>query len=436
MTSGPGPHRVDVLVIGAGLGGLAAGLRLAAAGVRTLVVEHRERVGGRCQTIRSRHGLLPTGTVVVPCGDFLEEMYGTYGVPFDVTRLTTRGVYEVGGRLVPVPDRGALRVLAAAAGEPDSPVLGAVRDAMRDGTAPADVSMHDWLAGHTGNPALLGAFQALAGAYLATNAYEVSARAFTRYLAGTAGGGQVGIPNAGWGALVEPLGDRLRALGGELWPRTTARGLVVRDGRAVGAVVRTREGTVTVAADVVVSDIGPSGTVGLADPAVWGPPYLAEVAAVRSSPGVALFLRHREPLFDGAGPVLPSSATRACFVITPPAVVPALAPDGALWTEVLVTFADSTVQTAAAGRAATEVAMRELATLFPALRPEWLVKSIVYRGDWPIYRAWPDLDLSQRTPVAHLLLAGDACKPSGLNGTSSAARSGHDAAGLALDLLS
>jgi phytoene dehydrogenase-like protein len=422
-------------VIGAGLGGLAAGLRLAAAGVRTLVVEHRDRIGGRCQTIRSRHGLLPTGTVVVPCNDFLEEMYASYAVAFDVTRLPTRGVYEVGGRFVPVPDRGALRVLADTAGEPDSPVLVAVRAAVRTGDAPADVSMRDWLSRYTSNPALLGAFQALAGAYLATNAYEVSARAFVRYLIGTAGGGQVGIPDRGWGALVEPLGGRLRALGGELWTRVSARRLLVREGRVVGAVVRTRSGDVSVAADVVVSDTGPAATVRLAEPGVWGTGYLAEVAAVRSSPGVALFLRHPEPLYDGAGPVLPSSARRACFVITPPAVAPALADDGALWTEVLVTFDDSTVQTAAAGRAAVDEAMRDLAALFPALRPQWLVKAIVYRGDWPIYRAWPDLDLPQRTPIHHLLLAGDACKPSGLNGTSSAARSGHDAAGLALDLL-
>jgi monoamine oxidase len=40
-------HRYDVIVIGAGAAGLAAASELARAGRRTLVVEARERVGGR-----------------------------------------------------------------------------------------------------------------------------------------------------------------------------------------------------------------------------------------------------------------------------------------------------------------------------------------------------------------------------------------------------
>lgn len=43
----------DVIVVGAGISGLAAARRLCAAGLRVLVVEGQERVGGRIWTERT-----------------------------------------------------------------------------------------------------------------------------------------------------------------------------------------------------------------------------------------------------------------------------------------------------------------------------------------------------------------------------------------------
>ncbi len=47
---------LDVLVIGAGAAGLAAGHRLAESGVSVLVVEARDRIGGRARTVPTRTG--------------------------------------------------------------------------------------------------------------------------------------------------------------------------------------------------------------------------------------------------------------------------------------------------------------------------------------------------------------------------------------------
>jgi phytoene dehydrogenase-like protein len=45
-------HTVDVVIIGAGVAGLAAGRRLTEAGVRVTVLEARNRIGGRIHTLR------------------------------------------------------------------------------------------------------------------------------------------------------------------------------------------------------------------------------------------------------------------------------------------------------------------------------------------------------------------------------------------------
>ena len=45
-------HETDVVVIGAGAAGVAAARRLAAAQVPTVVLEARNRVGGRAWTMR------------------------------------------------------------------------------------------------------------------------------------------------------------------------------------------------------------------------------------------------------------------------------------------------------------------------------------------------------------------------------------------------
>jgi phytoene dehydrogenase-like protein len=429
----------DVIVLGAGLGGLAAALTLLRSGARVLMVESRSRVGGRCQTIRAQQCLLPVGTVVIPCGDFLEGLFTDFQVPFDVVPVPTRGVYEIGGQRIPVPDRGALRTLANAAlpGRPEivDDLLAAVRRALAWAEPSASVSMRDWLSQFVTEPALLSAFQAMSGAYLAANSYEVSARAFIRYLRGAAGGAAIGIPARGWGALVEPLGDRFQELGGDLWTACPVRSIRVDGGRAAGAVIRRAGQDVVVRAPVVVSDLGPQLTVRKVARDAWDLGYADDVAAIPTAPGVALFFRHDEELIEGGGPLLPASAHRACFAITPTMLAPGLGDGHSHWTEVLVTLPDSRIQTVAAAQAAAEVAVREVHELFPALHGRSPFKQLAYRADWPIYRTWPGWEMPYRTPVENLFLVGDAVRRPDQNGTSAAAQSGVLVAGQVLERL-
>ena len=93
--------RWDVVIVGAGAAGLACARELAAQGVRSLVLEARDRVGGRIHTVR-----LPGLTLPVELGaEFV------HGVPADTLAIAERGgltVVEVRGESWSLTD-GELR---------------------------------------------------------------------------------------------------------------------------------------------------------------------------------------------------------------------------------------------------------------------------------------------------------------------------------------
>jgi monoamine oxidase len=82
----------DVLIVGAGAAGLAAGRTLAAAGLRTAIVEARDRVGGR---ILTEHVDSSAGTIPVELG--AEFVHGLPKSTWDIAQEAGLATYEVGG---------------------------------------------------------------------------------------------------------------------------------------------------------------------------------------------------------------------------------------------------------------------------------------------------------------------------------------------------
>src|SRR5579862_9182235 len=80
----------DVLIVGAGCAGLAAGRALAAAGRRTAIVEARDRVGGRIFTERA-------GSAEIPVELGAEFIHGLPRPTWDIVDEAKLAVYELGG---------------------------------------------------------------------------------------------------------------------------------------------------------------------------------------------------------------------------------------------------------------------------------------------------------------------------------------------------
>ena len=70
------PH---VVVIGAGMGGLASAIRLAASGVRVSVLEARRAAGGKMRTLPSAAGPVDAGPTVLTMAWVFEDLFAAAG---------------------------------------------------------------------------------------------------------------------------------------------------------------------------------------------------------------------------------------------------------------------------------------------------------------------------------------------------------------------
>src|ERR1700744_795136 len=97
-----GDEIFDVLVIGAGAGGMAAAARLNHFGYRTLLAESRDRVGGRASTVEIDGFRVNTGALIIETGGENGRLFDDLGISMG-TRLPTQPlVLRLGKRDVPV----------------------------------------------------------------------------------------------------------------------------------------------------------------------------------------------------------------------------------------------------------------------------------------------------------------------------------------------
>ena len=82
-SSGNGSAGRDVIVIGAGFGGLAAAIRLAARGYQVTVLESRDQPGGRAGRIRDQGFTFDTGPTLITVPELFRDLWRTAGRSFD-----------------------------------------------------------------------------------------------------------------------------------------------------------------------------------------------------------------------------------------------------------------------------------------------------------------------------------------------------------------
>ncbi len=109
----------DVIVIGAGIGGLSAGASLAAEGLKTLVLEQSDSVGGCASSFESEGFSFDVGACIIEVLKAHESFYARLGLEMDdyITFLPNDPLYELvdilNGRryTIPASDEGTAEII-------------------------------------------------------------------------------------------------------------------------------------------------------------------------------------------------------------------------------------------------------------------------------------------------------------------------------------
>jgi phytoene dehydrogenase-like protein len=409
-----GSSRFDALVIGAGAGGLSAAARLAHSGYRTLLVESRDRVGGRASSVDEDGFTVNTGAIAIEYGGVLEETFRTVGAPFEIRIPEPATLFRLKGRDVALSK---------------GPVGAIVNGALKKGAAMAGGSdehttVKEWLDGYTKNRTAHAIFRNLCAAIFAVNSDELPVKAFMTYFIHKGAFRNFGFSPTGTLGLMQGLADAVEAHGGEVWLRAEVNRLHVRDDRVAAATI-TRDGAERdVEAEVFVSNAGPEATVALTGREQFSPDYLARMDRdLQATANIVVNIASEEPLMTAPGIITFGITRRLCNMANLTATCPELAPPGH---HLYVAYG---VPIPAVGefdeQAEVQATLADLRDEFRGFDERARILSVrVMRGDWPAQRSIAGLDLPQDTTLENLFNVGDGVREYANGGIQACAETG------------
>jgi phytoene desaturase len=404
-------ERYDALVIGAGAGGLAAAALLSDHGYRTLLVEARDRVGGRASSVVTDDGYtINTGAIAIEYGGTLEAVFKTVGAPFEIRVPEPATLFRIKGRDVSL-GKGPLGLL----------VNGALkRGARLLNTDDNETSVKEWLSGYTHNDTVHAIFRNLCAAIFAVNSHELPVRAFMTYFLQKGAFRSFGFSPTGTLGLMEGLADTVT----EVWCNSEVGSLHVHEHRVTGATVDRAGAAVEVDADVVIANIGPRATTELAGREHFDDSYLGRLDnELKPTANIVFNIASDEPLIDAPGIITFGITRRLCNMANLTATCPELAPPGKhLYVAYGVPIPAIGEFDEPAEIEATHCDLRDNIDDFD--RRAQILSIEVMRGEWPAQRSVAGHDLPRHTPLENLWNVGDANREYANGGIQACAESG------------
>ncbi len=406
-------------MIGAGAGGLCAAARLAHAGLHTLVVDDKDRIGGRASTEQIDGFTVNIGAIAIELGGVFEETFNTVGAPLDIRTPEPASSFFIDGKLIDV-GRGGWSLLLGQLTKQASRILEKFADARSGNLPDGRQSTEDWLKTYTSNASVHAIFRNLCAAIFACNADETAGARLPDLFH------QQGRLQA---FRLLPAGHD-RRLECARKPRSSATAISgcrrrrckihTADGRVEGVTVVRDGQRVRIETDLVISNAGPKATVALGGEAAFPPAYVEQVrSGLRPAANIVINIASREPLISHPGIVTFGKTRRLCNMANLSATCPELAPPG--W-HLYVAYA---VPIPALGDfdsdAEVEFALMDLREQFPNFAQAKILSIRVMRDDWPAQRSCAGYDLPRETGIDGLWCVGDAVKQYGNGGTQACA---------------
>lgn len=417
----------DVGIIGAGLGGICTGARLTRKGYRVLMVEKLPFFGGRFSHKEYKGFTLPTGAIIAQGGGSLESTFKEAGLEYPIKIAENPGIrVRLHGEDIDLSQKGGGLNLLFSKVLKDPEEKDRVKSAFRNSLqwfSPLDsITFKEWLTQHSRNESLHGIFQGWCGAFVGINADEVTAGEFFRFLRSVTGKTQTfGYAPHGAGAVVDPLIQVIRNLGGDVVSQTKAKRIIIERNQAKGILIENKDGQLPISCRLVISNAGPKKTVELGGRENFERSYLVALRdQIKPVTVVTVCAAVDKDLLDFSGVVIFGSCRRLVLMVCPTLTCPDLAPKGK---HLLVSYSVPKFTMGPLKLKETfDLTMADYQENYPAFNKygEVLMWDSFY-GDWPVYHSWPGYDLPYRTPVRNLLNVGDGVKPYGWSGLESVA---------------
>jgi len=426
----------DVVVIGAGAGGLCAAARLVTVGKSVLLVDSRDRVGGRAGSEEIDGFTVNIGAIAIERGGIFEETFAALSVPLDLREPKPATVFRIDGKIIDVTKGGGWGLLLGTFTKQAAKIGAKFADARHGDLPEAKLSTAQWLSGYTKNETVHAIFRNLCAAIFAANADELPARAFLTYFAVKGAFKRFGFCPRGTQGVWNDLADGIRRHDGVVSLNTKVTRIIVDQGKVTHIELERDGATERIATRAVVSNAGPAATIVLAGEAAFGSEYVEQARrTLKPSANIVINFATRKRLIDVPGLITFGKTRRLCNMGELTATCPELAPAG--W-YLYVAYA---VPKPAIGdfdeKAEIEAGLQDLRDEFPDFEREAKVISIrVMRDDWPAQRSCSGYDLPQDTPLKNLWHVGDAVKDYGDGGTQACALTGKVAAQSVISYLS
>jgi phytoene desaturase len=415
-----GAERFDVVVIGAGVGGLCAAAKLAYAGRRVLVVEREPRVGGRASTERIDGFMLPTGGVALELGGPMERLARSVGAGYDVREPSPGVVVRIRGRSIDTSSR-MMRLFV------DKGLLRAGRWLTRNWQAPADpfapsLTLDAALRRVTRSQAVLRLARNFAAGIFGLNSDEIPARVVATYLTQKGAFRRYGFCPRGTIGVLEDLASVVLRHGGEVWTSAVADSIEIsRDGRrAEGVVVSRGSERLAIACRAVVSNAGPAATVAFVGAHLLPAGYVETISARDvPTPMIVIDIASQHPLVGAGGIVFFADTTRLSAIAHLTSCCPEVAPPG--WYLYVAYSVPVPALGAFDGQAEIDVTLAELAAQLPGWSEARVLRVRLVSGDWPAQRSVAGREAPIETPIENLYNVGDGVRQYADAGTQSCA---------------
>ncbi len=413
----------DVVVIGAGIGGLCSAALLCQKGYKVLIVERLTNLGGRCTSFNCKGFKVSTGAFWIPVGGRMEEVFNEVGADFEVVVASQMDtIYRIEGEDFNLSHgRGAFRRMidkVADSSEETDRVLSSLKTTPADGRETID----QWIRNITDNQKLHGLFQMISRSFIGSNSSEclisdlLSVITYKREQYGFADNAK----------LIKSLSARIRDNGGTIRPKTKVERIVLEKGKAIAIDTIRKEKGVSekqrLQAKFFISDIGPKQTLRLLGEANLDENY-ARLVEENSKPLTTLIIliSSKVPLIDTKGIFVPYGMKRVAYLTSPSNVLPELAPTGKQLIEVsckpLVTI--DAHHSLKEKRKEKEIALEEIKTILRGFEEHCEVLSMMwFEKDWPGTRKClaGGYHIPQETPIDNLFNVGDGTSIQGVYG--------------------